>query len=89
MGWNSWDCYGASVREDEVMANARFMAKHLKRFGWDTVVVDIQWSEPTADSSRYHAFAPLCQDEWSRLVPAPNRFPSATDGHGFGPLALC
>ena len=27
MGWNSWDCYGASVTEDTVRQNADFMAK--------------------------------------------------------------
>ena len=43
MGWNSWDCYGASVREDEVLANARFMADKLLKFGWQYVTVDIQW----------------------------------------------
>ena len=30
MGWNSWDCYGASVTEETVKANARFMAEKLK-----------------------------------------------------------
>ena len=30
MGWNSWDCYGASVTEAEVIAHADFMAEHLK-----------------------------------------------------------
>lgn len=87
LGWNSWDCYGASVREDEVLANAEYLARHLKPYGWDTVVVDIQWYEPTADSSRYHAFAPLCQDDWGRLLPAENRFPSSVGGKGFAPLA--
>lgn len=48
MGWNSWDCFGSSVTEAEVMANARFMAQHLLPYGWDTVVVDIQWYEPEA-----------------------------------------
>jgi alpha-galactosidase len=75
MGWNSWDCYGASVTEEEVGKNAEWMARHLKRFGWEYVVVDIQWYEPTANSSRYHDFARLEMDEWSRLVPAVNRFP--------------
>jgi hypothetical protein len=87
MGWNSWDCYGASVTEQEVRKNAEWMALHLKPFGWEYVVVDIQWYEPTADSSRYHAYAPLEMDEWSRLMPAVNRFPSAVDGKGFKPLA--
>lgn len=43
MGWNSWDCYGTTVTEDEVLANAAFMHEHLSSHGWDTVVVDIQW----------------------------------------------
>ena len=26
MGWNSWDCYGPTVEEHEVRANADYMA---------------------------------------------------------------
>ncbi|ANY70802.1 alpha-galactosidase [Paenibacillus sp. BIHB 4019] len=87
MGWNSWDCYGASVKEEEVRANARYMAEHLKPFGWEYVVVDIQWYEPGAYSSSYRPFVPLEMDEYSRLLPAVNRFPSAADGQGFKPLS--
>ena len=43
LGWNSWDCYGAAVNEETVRKNADFMAKHLKEYGWDYIVVDIQW----------------------------------------------
>jgi alpha-galactosidase len=42
MGWNSWDCYGPTVVEDEVKANADYMAAHLKKFGWEYIVVDIR-----------------------------------------------
>ncbi|AFC32411.1 hypothetical protein PM3016_5729 [Paenibacillus mucilaginosus 3016] len=87
MGWNSWDCYGASVTEEEVRGNAQYMAEHLKPYGWEYVVVDIQWYEPGANSSRYRPFVPLEMDEYSRLMPAVNRFPSAADGQGFKPLA--
>ncbi len=87
MGWNSWDCYGAAVTEDTVRKNAEYMAANLKQYGYEYVVVDIQWSEPTADSHAYHPFAELCMDEFSRLIPAPNRFPSSTGGKGFRPLA--
>ncbi len=87
MGWNSWDCYGASVTEEEVRGNAEYMAEHLKDFGWDYVVVDIQWYEPGANSSHYRQFVPLEMDEYSRLLPAVNRFPSAANGQGFKPLA--
>ena len=87
MGWNSWDCYGPAVTEDIVRRNAEFMARHLKQFGWEYIVVDIQWYEPTAISHRYNPFARLCMDEYSRLLPAENRFPSAAGGKGFAPLA--
>lgn len=55
MGWNRWDCYGTTVtEEEEVLANAPFMAEHLLPFGWDTVVVDIQWYEPPARAGGYN-----------------------------------
>ena len=87
MGWNSWDCYGASVTEETVRKNAEFMAKHLKKYGWEYIVVDIQWYEPGADSHEYHPFADLAMDEYGRLIPAENRFPSSAGGQGFKPLA--
>ena len=87
MGWNSWDCYGASVNEEQLLANARYMAEHLKDYGWQYIVCDIQWSEPLADSQAYHPFTELCMDEYSRLIPAANRFPSSEGGRGFKPLA--
>ena len=43
MGWNSWDCFGPTVTEAEVKANADYMASHLKEYGWKYVVVDIRW----------------------------------------------
>jgi alpha-galactosidase len=87
MGWNSWDCYGATVREEEVKGNADYMAEHLKPSGWEYIVVDIQWYEAGAVSSAYRPFVPLEMDEYSRLIPAVNRFPSSSDGKGFKPLA--
>ncbi len=87
MGWNSWDCYGASVTEEELLGNAEYMAENLKQFGWEYIVCDIQWYEPTAESTDYHKFTPLVMDEYSRLLPAVNRFPSAKDGKGFRPIA--
>lgn len=87
MGWNSWDCYGPSVDEATVRANAAIMAKELKQFGWEYIVVDIQWYQPTASSHLYEPFAELSMDEYGRLLPAENRFPSASMGAGFQPLA--
>lgn len=87
MGWNSWDVYGASVTEEEIRKNAEYMAKNLKQYGWEYVVVDIQWYEPKAHSCYYNAFTELEMDEYSRLIPAENRFPSSKNGQGFKVLA--
>lgn len=87
LGWNSWDCYGPTVTEDIVRQNADFMAKHLKQYGWEYIVVDIQWYQPSAFKFRYEPFADLNMDEYSRLIPAENRFPSSAGGKGFAPLA--
>lgn len=87
MGWNSWDCYGAAVTEKIVRQNAEYMAKHLKPYGWEYVVVDIQWYQPTAINHDYEAFSTLSMDAYGRLLPAENRFPSAANGAGFKPLA--
>jgi alpha-galactosidase len=86
-GWNSWDCFGTAVTESEVLANARFMAEHLLSYGWDTIVVDIQWYEPNARAGGYNANAEVVLDEFGRPLPAVNRFPSAADGRGFTSLA--
>jgi alpha-galactosidase len=87
MGWNSWDCFGPSVTEDEVRRNAELIAARLAPYGWRYVVVDIQWYEPAARAGGYRPDAELVLDEYGRPLPAPNRFPSARNGQGFRPLA--
>ena len=87
MGWNSWDCYGAGVTEDELLGNAGFMRDRLKQYGYQYVICDIQWYEPAAKGNVYNNFADLCMDEYSRLIPAVNRFPSSANGAGFKPIA--
>ena len=51
MGWNSYDAYGDSVRESEVLTNAEWMKQHLQPFGWDTVVVDFRWYDRAGQRS--------------------------------------
>ncbi len=89
MGWNSWDCYAATVNEEQLLGNAAYMAKHLKEYGWEYIVCDIQWSEPKAgtEEGEYIPFAKLTLDACGRQHPAPNRFPSAADGSGFSRIA--
>ncbi len=87
MGWNSWDAYGTTIRETEVRANTDAMASELKQFGWQYIIVDIQWYEPNAQAHGYRPGAALAMDDHGRLVPAVNRFPSSGGGLGFKPLA--
>lgn len=87
MGWNSWDAFATTVTEAQVKAEADYMAEHLARYGWRYVVVDIQWYEPAATGFQYRRNAPLAMDGYGRLLPAPNKFPSAADGEGFRALA--
>lgn len=87
MGWNSWDCFATTVTEAQTKAHADYMAEKLARYGWEYVVVDIQWYEPQARDYGYRPNATLVMDEWGRLLPATNRFPSAANGVGFKALA--
>ncbi len=76
MGWNSYDSFGGSVTEQEVLAAAQTMKTQLQPFGWSYVVVDYLWydGEQLIDSN-------------GRFLPSPSRFPSATGTQGFKPLA--
>ena len=82
MGWNSYDSYGAIVREEDVRAAAEYMSKHLSPFGWTYIVVDYYWYYPNGKVEDAPAI-----DRYGRFLPASNRFPSASGGRGFKPLA--
>jgi hypothetical protein len=98
MGWNSYNCYGSAVHEDEVKANADYMAQNLSRVGWQYIVVDFLWAYDNPPGSHIGnpfqqrlddgSYIPwLAMDEWGRLQPHVNKFPSAFGGKGFKPLA--
>ena len=87
MGWNSWNSFATTITEAQALENARIMAKALLPSGYNIFTVDIQWYEPNATSYEYKKDAPLTMDAYGRLLPAPNRFPSARNGAGFKALA--
>ena len=81
MGWNSWDCFGPTVTESEVKANADYMSEKLKAFGWNYIVVDIRWYVSNDKAHGYNETDPdYVLDKYGRFMPAVNRFPSAKDG---------
>ena len=88
MGWNSWDCFGPTVTEKEVKANADYMSENLKKHGWEYVIVDIRWFVENDKAGGYNETDPIyTMDKYGRFMPAVNKFPSAADGKGFKPLA--
>jgi alpha-galactosidase len=87
MGWNSWDAYGTTVRGSEVRANADYMAKYLRKFGWEYIVVDIEWYAVAPKTHGYIPRGEVAMDEYGRFIPAVGRFPTAANGVGFKALA--
>ena len=87
MGWNSWNSFGPTITEAQALENADIMVAKLLPFGYNVFTVDIQWYEPNANSYEYRKDAELTMDQYGRLQPAPNRFPSAANGAGFKKLA--
>jgi len=91
MGWNSYDYYDTNVTEADVLKNAEYMARHLKPYGWEYVVVDIQWyaydTASMRDRFQYIPFGRNEMDAYGRLLPCPDKFPSSVNGAGFKPLA--
>jgi alpha-galactosidase len=94
MGWNSYNCFGSAVHEDEVKANADYIAQHLKQFGWQYIVVDFLWSYDNPPGSKIGnpyqkklqdgSYVPwLAMDKWGRLTPNVNKFASAFNAKGF------
>jgi hypothetical protein len=87
MGWNSWDSYGRTLNEESIKANARWMAEHLKRFGWEYVVVDEGWYLGNLDIDGNDQRVRFEMDANGRYLPVPARFPSAGKNLTFRPLA--
>jgi len=92
MGWNSYDAWGTSINEEQTLQNAHYMKDHLLAHGWQYVVIDARWYDTVSsyddrNFNKERAGAKLFADQYGRLLPAPNRFPSAEGGQGFKPLA--
>jgi len=87
MGWNSWNSFATTITEAQARETAAIMRAKLLPFGYDVFTIDIQWYEPNASSYEYNRDPTPAMDDFGRLIPAPNRFPSSAGGRGFAPLA--
>jgi hypothetical protein len=89
LGWNSWDCFGSDLNEEQFKANVDFMATRLRQYGWEYVVIDLGWYlDPALNVVTFKAKRPpQTMDQYGRLVPDVRKFPSSAGGAGFKPLA--
>jgi alpha-galactosidase len=84
MGWNSWNNFGLEITEDEFRQQVDYVAKYLKPYGYEYVIIDAAWYSSHVSAvkqSRYHhakyADHDASIDAYGRLIPAPNKFPGA------------
>jgi len=103
MGWNSFDAFDCRINETQFKETVDYMADHLLKYGWNYAVIDYIWWHPNPGewnnpkmrhghpNIRYapdgKPLDPTTIDQYGRLLPAVERFPSAADGKGFKPLA--
>lgn len=88
MGWNSYNCFGGNVTEEEMKQNADYMASNLKEFGWEYVVLDFLWYCDNQSSwEQFENRRPAQHiDKYGRLIPSPVLHPSSVGGKGLKPL---
>ncbi|MBQ8160118.1 MAG: glycoside hydrolase family 27 protein, partial [Clostridia bacterium] len=90
-GWNSYDTFDTTVTEKDILEQAAILRDTLLPYGYDHVVVDIQWYAAATgtmrDQFQYIPFSTLSLDAYGRLQPDPEKFPSAVSGRGFRDLA--
>jgi alpha-galactosidase len=103
MGWNSYDSYYGSITEKQFRQEVDVLSKKVLPAGYEYAIVDYCWFNPGPDGwdaenwktfdvdwpyRRFgNNFKGMQLDEFGRLLPAFNRFPSAANGKGFKALA--
>jgi hypothetical protein len=85
MGWNSWDAYGLTITEAQFRANVERLAS-IRAKGWSYAVIDEGWymANPFGADLKARQYR---LDEYGRLDPVVDRFPSAADGQGLKALS--
>lgn len=99
LGWNSYDAYHGAVLEKQFLQSVDSLETKLLPYGYDMATIDFCWFNPGPDEwspdewttfsvkqtrdENGKLYPVLNMDEFGRLLPAVNRFPSSKDGVGF------
>ncbi|KAI5658367.1 hypothetical protein M9H77_27160 [Catharanthus roseus] len=86
-GWNSYDSFCWIVSEEEFLKNAELVAHRLHSYGYEYVVVDYLWYRKHVPGAYVDSLGFDVIDEWGRLVPDPERWPSSEGGKGFAQVS--
>ncbi|KAG5522014.1 hypothetical protein RHGRI_034282 [Rhododendron griersonianum] len=86
-GWNSYDSFSWIISEEDFLNNAELVAERLKAHGYEYVVVDYLWYRRKVKGAYSDSLGFDVIDEWGRMIPDPDRWPSSKGGKGFSTLA--
>ncbi|XP_050207029.1 uncharacterized protein LOC126656492 isoform X2 [Mercurialis annua] len=86
-GWNSYDSFCWTISEDEFLQSAEIVSKSLKPHGYEYVVVDYLWYRRKVPGAYVDSLGFDVIDEWGRMIPDPDRWPSSKGGKGFTEVA--
>ncbi|MCF6175264.1 MAG: glycoside hydrolase family 27 protein [Victivallaceae bacterium] len=79
-GWNSFDCYGVFINEEQALRNLEVFNEKLRPFGYEYFCIDAGWYSEydfQFDSGKpiQKDTAKLLIDEYGRFVASPRLFP--------------
>ncbi|KAL2547103.1 Melibiase family protein [Forsythia ovata] len=86
-GWNSYDSFCWTVSEEEFLQNAELVSQRLRVHGYEYVVVDYLWYRRKVKGAYVDSLGFDVIDEWGRMIPDPDRWPSSRGGKGFTEVA--
>ncbi|XP_047316322.1 uncharacterized protein LOC124919987 isoform X2 [Impatiens glandulifera] len=86
-GWNSYDSFCWTISEEEFLENAALVSQKLKAHGYEYVVLDYLWYRKKINGAYTDSEGFDVIDEWGRMMPDPNRWPSSKDGKGLSEVA--
>ncbi|KAL5718042.1 hypothetical protein ACHQM5_010983 [Ranunculus cassubicifolius] len=87
-GWNSYDSFSWTINEEEFLQSAQIVSEKLLTHGYDTVVVDYLWYRRNLNGDAHADSLGLNMiDEWGRMIPDPDRWPSSRGGIGFSEVS--
>ncbi|KAE9614945.1 putative alpha-galactosidase [Lupinus albus] len=85
-GWNSYDSFSWIITEEEYLQNAQIISDQLlSQYGYEYAVVDYLWYRNLNGDSNSRGNDLI--DEWGRMHPDPERWPSSRGWNGFKNVA--